>query len=155
MRARFARAVAFIVQSRLGIALAVISATLLFGLFEFAVSRWLIEIHLSHNLHCFVQAAIVAMGAGFAFWVILIGVMDRRRMADDESRRVAELNHHLRNALEVIVLAHHVVTDPEHKALMIECTERIDQKLKELFPLAGKSRVRWKNGSWEISRPKH
>lgn len=151
MRAILARAVAFIVQSRLGIGLAVTSATLLFGLFEFTVSRWLIEIHISHYLHCTVQAAIVAGGAGFAFWVILLGVRDRRRMAEDELRRVAELNHHLRNALEVIVLAHHTVSDYEHKVIVLECTNRIDQKLKELFPVMGNTRVRFKNGKWEIS----
>lgn len=151
MRGILARAVAFIVQSRRGIALAVTGATLLFGLFEFAVSRWLFEIHLPPNLHCAVHSAIVAIGAGFAFWVILIGVMDRRRMAADELRRVAELNHTLRNVLEVIVLAHYTVPDHEHKAMMLECAHRIDQKLKELFPVAANTRVRMKNGKWEIT----
>jgi len=155
MRAILARAVAFIVQSRVGIGLAVIGATLLFGLFEFIVSRWLIEIHISHNLHSGVQAAIVAVGAGFSFWVILLGVVDRRRMAEDELHRVAELNHTLRNALEVIVLAHYAVADHEHKAMMLECTNRIDQKLSELFPVDGKARIRRKDGRWQISSGKH
>jgi hypothetical protein len=126
-------------------------ATLLFGLFQFAVSRWLIAVHLSPNLHCVVQASIVALGAGFALWLILLGMMRRRRMMEDELRRVAELNHTLRNVLEIIVLAHYAVSDSEHKTMMMECANRIDQKLKELFPVAGSTRVRMKNGKWEIS----
>lgn len=150
MRARITRAVAFISRNRLGMWLTVIAATLLFGLFEFVVSRWLIEIHVPPNLHCAVHATIVALGAGFALWLILHGIVDRRRMVDDELCRVAELNHTLRNALEVIVLAHHNGTDYEHKAIVLECTNRIDQKLKELFPAIGKTRISMKNGKWEI-----
>lgn len=150
MRAILARAVAFILQSPLRIGLAVLSATFLIGLFEFAVARWLIEIHLSPNLHCAVQAATPALGAGFALWLILLGLMDRRRMIEDELRRVAELNHHLRNALEVIVLAHHSVADREHQAMVLECVKRIDQKLRELFPVTARARVVMKDGKWEI-----
>src|ERR1700694_2791392 len=107
MRARVTRAVAFILRNRFGMWLMVLAATLLFGLFQFAVSRWLIEIHIPSNLHCVVQATIVGLGAGFALWLTLHGIIDRRRMAEDELCRVAELNHTLRNALEVIVLAHY------------------------------------------------
>jgi hypothetical protein len=150
MRAILAKAVAFILDSRHGIGLAVISATLLFGLFEFAVSRWLIEIHISPTLHCAVQAALVASGAGIALWLILLGIIDRRRMLDDELHRVAELNHTLRNALEVIVLAHYIGTDQEHKAMVLECTSRIDQKMRELFPAGERARIRTKSGKRAI-----
>ncbi len=155
MRALITRAVAFISRNRLGMWLTVFAATLLFGLFEFAVSRWLIEIHIPPNLHCAVQATIVALGAGFALWLILHGIIDRRRLIEDELCRVAELNHTLRNALEVIVLAHFNGADYEHKAMVLECTNKIDQKLKELFPAIGKARMCMKNGKWEIGGKEH
>lgn len=149
MQAILARAVEFIVQSRRGIGLAVLNATLLFGLFEFAVSHWLLKLPISPILSCAVQATIAALGAGFSFWLILLGIADRRKMIEDEVRRVAELNHHLRNALEVIVLAHYTAADHEHKAMILDCTNRIDQKMRELFPV--RSRVRRKNGKFEVS----
>jgi hypothetical protein len=151
MRAFLTSAVAFILQSSIRIWLTVIASTLLFGLFEFAVSRWLIEIHIAPNLHCSVQAIIVAVVAGFALWLILNGINDRRKLIEDELRRVAELNHTLRNALEVIVLAHHTVSDYEHKAIVLESTNRIDEKMRELFPVFGNTKILMKNGKWQIS----
>ncbi len=151
MLARVTRAVAFILRSRLGTRVAVIATALLSGLFEFDLSRWLFGIHVPPNLHCAVQAAIVALGAGLALWLILRGMIARRRMVEDELCRVAELNHTLRNALEVIVLAHYSGTDYEHKTMVLDCTNKIDQKLKELFPSTGKTRISMKNGKWEIS----
>jgi len=157
MRATLARAVAFIfaftLKTRLRIFLTVIAATLFFGLFEFAVSRWLLAIHLSPNLHCCVQSAIVALGSGAALWLILLGMAERRKIAEDELCRCAELNHTLRNALEVIVLAHYSGTDPRHKAMILESTNRIDQKLKELYPVLGAYgvRLRVRDGKWTVT----
>jgi hypothetical protein len=119
--------------------LAVIGASVLFGLFEFVVSRWFIGVNISPNLHAALQASIVGLGAGCSLWLIFLGMIDRRKMMADELRRVAELNHTIRNSLEVIVLAHHAATDCEHKLIVLECTNRIDQKLKELFPVVGAS----------------
>ncbi len=155
MRETISRAVAFILRSRLGIWLAVIGATLLFGVFEYAVARWLIAIHISPILHCLLHAAIVGSGAGLALWLILHGIIERRKMEEAELCRVVELNHTLRNALEVIVLAHYSVTDNEHKAMVLECTDRIDQKLRELFPVIGTTRIQMRNGKWEICGRKH
>jgi hypothetical protein len=98
-----------------------------------------------------VQAIIVAVVAGFALWLILNGINDRRKLIEDELRRVAELNHTLRNALEVIVLAHHTVSDYEHKAIVLESTNRIDEKMRELFPVFGNTKILMKNGKWQIS----
>ncbi len=150
MRAIITRTVDFILRDRLGIWFAVVAGTLLFGLFEFAVSAWLLELRIPASLHCSIHAVIVALGAGFSLWLILNGIVDRQRMREDELRRVAELNHTLRNALEIIVLSHHSATDYEHKAMVLECTNRIDRKMRELFPGFGNSRIVRKNGKWEI-----
>jgi hypothetical protein len=138
MRAFLARVLLYIVQSRLRLWLAVITNAVLLGLFEFAVSRWFIGVNISPNLHAALQAAIAGSGAGFALWLVLLGVIDRRRIVADELRRVAELNHTIRNSLEVIVLAHYTAADCEHKMMVLECTNRIDQTLKKLFPGIGK-----------------
>ena len=136
MRAFLARVLGFFLQSRLRLWLAVVSVAILFGFFEFAVSRWFIGVNISPNLHAALQAAIVGSGAGFALWLVLLGVIDRRKILADELRRVAELNHTVRNSLEVIVLAHYAA-DCEHKKMVLECTDRIDKTLKKLFPAIG------------------
>lgn len=136
MRAFLARVLVFFLQSRHHLWLGVASVAILFGFFEFAVSRWFIGVNISPNLHATLQAAIVGLGAGVALWLVLLGMIDRRRILSDELRRVAELNHIVRNSLEVIVLAHHSA-DCDHKIMVLECTDRIDKTLKELFPAIG------------------
>jgi hypothetical protein len=135
MRAILARAFLLIFQSRRGVYTTVACATVLFGLFEYAVSSWCIGVKLDPVLHATLQASIVGLGAGVALWVILMGVMERRKLVECELRRVAELNHSVRNSLEVIVLAHHTEQDSVHKQMVLECTDRIDKKLRELFPV--------------------
>jgi hypothetical protein len=139
MRSFLAPVLLFIVQKRLRLWFAVGGTAVLFGLFEFAVSRWFIGVNISPNLHAALQAGIVGLGAGFALWLVLLGVIDRRRIVADELRRVAELNHTIRNSLEVIVLAHYSEADCEHKMIVLECTNRIDQTLRKLFPVIGKA----------------
>jgi hypothetical protein len=72
--------------------------------------------------------------------------------------RIAELNHSVRNSLEVIVLAHYSEADLEHKGIVLECTDRIDQKLRELFPAianpeTGKRKVAGNRGSGKNKKP--
>lgn len=78
---------------RLGIRPVVAGAALLFGFSDFAFSHWLLDLHLPINLDCIAQATIVALGAGFALWLILRGINERRKMLEDELCRCAELNH--------------------------------------------------------------
>ena len=134
MREILAKAVRSVLLSRRGVASLVVCATVLVGLLQFAVSNWFIGANLNPRLHAALQASIVALGAGFAFWVILTGLVERLRNLETQLHRVAELNHSVRNSLEVIVLAHHAATVCENKNIVLECTEKIDQKLRELFP---------------------
>lgn len=153
MRALITRAVAFTLGTHIRIWVAIIAATLLIGFSEFGISRWLLGVNIPPHVYCAVHATIVSLAAGSALWLILHGIIERRRIIEDELLRVAELNHTLRNALEVIVLAHYSGTDYEHKDMVLECTNRIDQKLKELFPATtGESRIRLKDGKWEIRK---
>ena len=50
---------------------------------------------------------------------------------------MAELNHHLRNSLQIIVGAHYIAKDEEPTRMMLETAQAIDQVLKRLFPAAG------------------
>ncbi|HVJ05990.1 MAG TPA: hypothetical protein VM578_09990 [Candidatus Saccharimonadales bacterium] len=127
-----------------------VTTAILFGLFEFAVSRWFIGVNISPNLHAALQASIVGIGAGASLLLLLLGIIERRKIVADELHRVAELNHAVRNSLELIMLAHYGEKDCEHKTIVLECTNRIDQTLKRLFPAIAKKR------HWDIlGRPSY
>lgn len=141
MRATLAPLLVAVLKSRLRLWSAIIAFAVLFGCFEFFVSRWLVGMNLPAIQKCILLAMIVGVGAGFAVWLVFLGIIDRRRMVADELRRIAELNHSVRNSLEVIALAHYSAEDLEHKAMVLECTNRIDQKLKELYSAVAKVEI--------------
>ena len=130
----FAKTLPLVVRSKSSMATAVIFTTLVFGLFEYSVSRWLIGVNMDPAVHAGMQAGIVGLGAGIAVLVILQGALQRRQMVADELRRVGELNHYIRNSLELIVLATHTPEEQQRTELILESTYRIDQTLKKLMP---------------------
>ena len=111
MRATLAPLLVAVLKSRLRLWSAIIAFAVLFGCFEFFVSRWLVGMNLPAIQKCILLAMIVGVGAGFAVWLVFLGIIDRRRMVADELRRIAELNHSVRNSLEVIALAHYSAED--------------------------------------------
>ncbi len=138
MRPTLSKVIFFIVENQFRLWFSVVGTIVLFGLFEFGVSRWLIGVNIAPNLHAALQASIVGFGAGISFWLLMLGLIERRKIVADELRRVAELNHVIRNSLELIVLSHTSDKDCKHKEMVLDCTHRIDGTLKALFPALGK-----------------
>jgi hypothetical protein len=116
----------------------VLLVTVCVGLLDFVADHVLIGFNMSEDLHSALQAGIVGLGSALAVWTILISHERQRRMEREEIRKVAELNHYLRNSLEVIADAHYFDTDMEHKKMILDTVKAIDQKLRQLFP--GKDR---------------
>jgi hypothetical protein len=110
--------------------------TVLFGLFGYAVDSAMTQFKVPDDIHAGMVGAVVGLGAGLSFWVLLVGLRERRILLTDEIHRLAELNHTVRNSLDQIVLAHYSA-DEQHKRIVLESTARIDEKLKELFPVVG------------------
>ena len=108
----------------------------LFGLFAFEVSHTLLDTTLSTEMKSALQAVIVGIGAGAATWFVLHGLLQRRTMIKEELHRVGELNHTIRTSLSIIVLAHHSESNKAHREMILDCTRKIDEKLKQLFPTA-------------------
>ncbi len=132
-------------DSNLKIGLSVAIGTILFGVFGFTVDSTMVYLGVPSDVHAGLQGAVVGLGAGAGFWILLAGLRARRMRVADEIHRLAELNHTVRNSLHIIALAHHAA-DAEHRALILECTTRIDEKLRELFPVVGTP------GKWERKR---
>jgi len=113
--------------------LSVVAVTVLFGLFGFAADAAMVYLDVPHDVHAGLVGAVVGLGAGLCFWIVLAGVRERRARLADEIQRLAELNHTVRNSLEVITWAAHV-PDGQHRTIVLESTARIEEKLRELFP---------------------
>lgn len=111
-----------------------LAATVVFGLLDYYVSELVLELAISEEWKDGVQAAIVGLCVGLALWLLLHEILKRKRQVSAELERVAELNHTIRNSLDIIVMAHQGELDPRHREMILDCTRRIDLKLKELFP---------------------
>jgi hypothetical protein len=60
----------------------------------------------------------------------------RQEAVRNQERQVAELNHNIRNALMVVLLAQGL--PPERAEMVQDAVERIDQTLRQVVPVAGK-----------------
>jgi hypothetical protein len=89
------------------------------------------------EIHAAALATFVGFGAGLATLVLLMARRERRKLVQDELHRLAELNHRLRNSLQIIAYAHYTTEDESHKKLMLDAVSSIDASLKLLIPVLG------------------
>ena len=68
-----------------------------------------------------------------SFWVIFAQIHRRQQAVRKQEQQVAELNHHIRNALAVVLLAQGL--PPERAAMVKDAIERIDQTLRQIVPM--------------------
>ena len=68
-------------------------------------------------------------------YVELTMIRERRMRVIRDMRTVAELNHHVRNALQAIQYATHSSSDRTQVLTITQSVERIDKILRELFPV--------------------
>jgi hypothetical protein len=116
--------------------LSVVLGGVLFGLFIFCFDRLMHYLGVPEDVHAGMEGVLSGLGVGFGLWLFLTGLRERRHRIADELRRVAELNHTIRNSLHIIALAQHTA-EQSSRDVVLESTNRIDQKLKELFPVVG------------------
>jgi hypothetical protein len=69
-----------------------------------------------------------------SFWVIFAQIHRRQEAVRKQQQQVAELNHHIRNALAVVLLAQGL--PPERAAMVKDAIERIDQTLRQVVPMS-------------------
>jgi hypothetical protein len=85
---------------------------------------------------------IVSGLAALFCWVVLEAASERRLRVNEELERAARLNHHIRNALEVITSAGYLINDKTHGPAVVASVNRIDRVLKEEYPGPERRRTR-------------
>jgi hypothetical protein len=102
------------------------------------LSRWLVETW-SPVMHIggWVHGSIMLLIVGGLVYTVLKYENERRAASIRRSRVVAECNHHVRNALQVLIFNYDQVVQPEPLGLsrqIIDAVRRIELTLSEVFP---------------------
>jgi ABC-type multidrug transport system fused ATPase/permease subunit len=115
----------------------------------FGVSASLLEcvIHLSVRtssasplVQALADSIILGIFAAFFGFVLLMAARERRHKVQEDLRRIAELNHQVRNSLQIIVYGERSTDVAERRSAVVEGVEKIESTLRELFPLVGERR---------------
>lgn len=72
--------------------------------------------------------------AGALFLQTKVRAQERQKLLEQRLLKVAEMNHHIRNALQVMVFYRHQISDPEAGNLLQKSIERIEWTLEEVLP---------------------
>ena len=99
-----------------------------------------VTIGIDPKMHVFIQGFLVGLAAAFVSVLLLSARRERRRILREEIERVVELNHRIRNSLQVITDAHFDETDEARKRMISDMVQSMDQTLKQLFPTLGLER---------------
>jgi hypothetical protein len=118
----------------------VVGGALLVAVLEYATHLLISELHAPVALNAVIDAAVIAAFTGVLLGVVVAAAHMQRRMVAKEMQTVAELNHHVRNALQVIRESHRLPTERQTEAV-IESVDRIDKTLKTLFPSVAPARM--------------
>ena len=136
MRYRLAKAVAELTDSPGNTVVASFLVGACAGALEYFAHHLAMRIGISDTVHTFFDAGIIGIAATLLIWFLFSATRERRQRVLENMRVIAELNHEIRNALQVIVYSHHDA-DAEHSAVVMNSVQRIDRTLKELFPVIG------------------
>src|SRR3954466_10463241 len=74
------------------------------------------------------------IAAAFIGLLIFLYEMRRKRRMQDRLQIIEQMNHHVRNALQLISLSSHANERAEHLRMVAQAVERIDWALREILP---------------------
>ena len=78
--------------------------------------------------------ALTGIVAGFLFYSLIENERQRRKVLQERLRTIAEMNHHIRNSLQVITYAAATQNHAESLELIRTSVERIEWALREVLP---------------------
>lgn len=111
---------------------------LLFTIFLFicnaAFDWFLMRRHESPFSMLEVSDGLSALVGGILFTKIVLDSRRRRRRLEQRLQTIRDMNHHIRNALEVIALTAHTSKDQENMEAIRQSVQRINWALNEILP---------------------
>jgi hypothetical protein len=126
--------------------LVVVLFSLSAGLLELGIHTALMLTTTSPLINALTDAILVAIAAAFVPLLLLLAARERHRKLLDDLRKIAQLNHHVRNALQTIIYSEYLPRSENRKAVL-EGVDRIDRILQELFPALGE---REQDQGWKV-----
>jgi hypothetical protein len=63
-----------------------------------------------------------------------IRAQERQHLLQERLQKISEMNHHVRNALQVVAFYKHMTEDPKVARLIEESIRRIEWTLEEILP---------------------
>jgi hypothetical protein len=152
VRHRFEKSVQALAGSPTRIALVVVLLGLSAGLLEFGIHTAVMQADASPRMQAMTDAAMVGLAAAWAPFLILLAARERHRKVLDDLRKIAQLNHHVRNALQTILYSEYLPDSEENRKVVLEGVERIGRILQELFPAVGD---RLEDKRWKVIQMNH
>jgi len=103
---------------------------------SFSLNAWLFREGVPRKDLILASSLIIGMVTGWLFHQFLKNERNKQEMVQQRMRTIAELNHHIRNALQVIRYAggSKSSSDASQLQLINEAVARIDWALREVLP---------------------
>jgi hypothetical protein len=120
-------------DSRVRLIALCIGVVLLVWIVGFGFDRLLAKDGVTRNDILLTSNALTGIVAGFLFYSLTNSQRLRRKLVRERLRTIAEMNHHIRNSLQVITYATAADTD-ESVELIRDSVERIEWALREVLP---------------------
>jgi len=120
-------------DSRLRLVALCVGVVLLVWIVGFGFDRLLARDGVTRTDILLTSNALTGIVAGFLFYSLTNSQRLRRKLVRERLRTIAEMNHHIRNSLQVITYATAADTDESVK-LIRESVERIEWALREVLP---------------------
>ena len=137
VRPQFERALLWILRSPLRITTLVVLFGASASLMEYLIHLVVTTSSALPSVQVLANSVMLGIFAAFFGLLVLTAARERQHKVRDDLRRIAELNHQVRNALQVIVYSEYSPNNSQHRAAVLEGVEKIEATLRELFPLVG------------------
>jgi hypothetical protein len=108
------------------------------GSVEYVVHTLIMRKGPSGLVYAFVDASIIGAVAALVGTLVIVGIRERRRRELEHIKTVAELNHQVRNALQIIAESRYL-REPTQTEAVLASVDRIDRTLRSLFPTDNRS----------------
>lgn len=103
------------------------------GFLEFFTHLAVGHMNVPAEYHAFIDASVIALMTIALVGVCFASARTRRKVMLEQIRTASDLNHHLRNALQVITQSRYLPEEKQNEA-MYSSIDRIDEALRRLSP---------------------